>query len=90
MLDQSGNIYGVTLTGGPGPCVYNYSGCGTIFELSPSSGGTWTETLLHTFNGTTDGSLPYGNLSIDRMGRLYGTTQAGGTKNYGTVFRVLP
>jgi uncharacterized repeat protein (TIGR03803 family) len=90
VLDKSGNIYGVTYTGGPGSCIFNYPGCGTVFEVSSSADGTWTEKLLHTFDGTTDGEFPYGGLTIDRMGRLYGTTTSGGSKNFGTVFRVLP
>lgn len=88
--DPAGNLYGVTYTGGPGNCNFNGPGCGTVYELSPSSGGTWTEKLLHTFGWYTDGGFPYGGLTIDRHGTLYGTTQDGGAKGFGTVFRMLP
>jgi uncharacterized repeat protein (TIGR03803 family) len=90
--DPAGNLFGVTYTGGPGNCSFSpsNSGCGTVYEISSSTGGTWTETLLHTFSGSSDGQFPYGGLTIDRHGRLYGTTQDGGAKGFGTVFRVLP
>jgi uncharacterized repeat protein (TIGR03803 family) len=52
-----------------------------------------TETLLHSFsfneNGK-DGSTPYATLAIDASGNLYGTTDAGGADNYGTVFEMSP
>lgn len=41
-IDSKGNLYGVTNGGG----AYGY---GTVFELMPSSGGAWTETILHNF-----------------------------------------
>src|SRR5664280_421626 len=36
IIDQSGNMYGTTLAGGCGRCT---SGCGTVYELSPSQIG---------------------------------------------------
>src|SRR5690349_2013505 len=47
VLDTKGNLYGVTEVGG-------VNGAGTVFELSPSSGGTWTKSLLHEFNYVGD------------------------------------
>ena len=47
---------------------------GTVFELSPTGGGGWTETVLHSFGNGTDGSYPYGSLIFDAAGNLYGTT----------------
>jgi uncharacterized repeat protein (TIGR03803 family) len=79
VLDASGNIYGVTYTGG----AY---GDGTVFELSPSGDGAWTETLLHSFNGT-DGDQPEA-VVFGPDGNLYGSTQYGGTSGSGTVFEV--
>src|SRR5271165_1732277 len=50
--DAAGNLYGTTTFGG----TYNY---GTVFELSPTQGGGWTETVLHSFNNNgTDGWYP--------------------------------
>ena len=81
-LDAAGNLYGTTSAGG----VDNY---GTVFELSPSAGGSWTETVLHSFNGY-DGQAPYASLIFDPAGNLYGTTTLGGNLFYGTVFELSP
>ncbi len=56
-MDSSGNLYGTTPTGGlNGGCTD--STCGVVYELSPSVGGGWTETVLYSFKGTTDGGDP--------------------------------
>jgi uncharacterized repeat protein (TIGR03803 family) len=81
-LDAAGNLYGTT-TG------FNASNYGSVFELTPSSGGGWTETVLHTFaSGGTDGQSPYAGLLLDAVGNLYGTTYGGGPHSYGTVFEL--
>ncbi len=85
-IDGQGNLYGTTEDGG----VYSH---GTAFELTPAGGGSWTETILHSFNqtiGGTDGSVPASDLVLDRAGNLYGTTGAGGAYSLGTVFELSP
>ncbi len=77
VLDTNGNVYGVTIDGGDGCGGY---GCGTTFELSPLRNGSWREIVLHDFT-STDGS-PWGALSFDSAGNLYGTTM-GPTINSG-------
>src|SRR5258708_914220 len=83
-VTRAGHIYGAT-SGGGMPCL-----CGTVFELSPNSGGGWVETILYTFAGGNDGELPYGGFLRSSAGSLYGTTLAGGTANKGTVFEIIP
>jgi uncharacterized repeat protein (TIGR03803 family) len=78
--DASGNLYGVTLWGGP-------YGSGTVFELSPMPGGGWSEKIIHGFNHT-NGANPYGTLLLDAHGNLYGTTSVGGAHSYGTAFEL--
>lgn len=72
--DSAGNLYGTTQQGG----VYGpvYGGYGTVYELSPPSvaGGAWTESVLYSFQGTTDGKGPRAALVRDNHGNLYGTT----------------
>ncbi len=46
-----------------------------------------TMIVLHPFSGP-DGSSPSAGLVMDRGGNLYGTTGAGGTNDYGTVFKL--
>lgn len=87
--DAAGNLYGATLQGGGSGC--NGFGCGTVFELTPSAGGTWTETVLHSFGTGTDGQAPSAvTLTMDSSGNLYGTTSLGGSYSYGTAFELAP
>ena len=46
---------------------------GTVFKLAPNQDGSWTESVLHSFNGS-DGAFPYAGLIFDAAGNLYGTT----------------
>lgn len=83
IFDNAGNIFGTTSGGG---CE---AGCGTVFELTPSSHG-WTETQIHTFgNGNDDGLEPATALTFDTYGKLYGTTLYGeAKKSLGTAFQL--
>jgi uncharacterized repeat protein (TIGR03803 family) len=65
------------------------SGNGTVFELTKNSDGTWTESVLYSFAGGTDGATPYAGLTFDTSGNLYGTTQDGGASSAGTVFQLV-
>jgi uncharacterized repeat protein (TIGR03803 family) len=81
LFDSAGNLYGTTAAGG------NY-GQGTAFELSPASGGGWTEKIIWSFGNGTDGANPEGSLVSDSAGNLYGTTERGGVQNSGTVYEL--
>ena len=83
IFDQAGNLYSTTNLGG----AYGY---GTVFQLTPNGDGSWTERVLHSFNGT-DGNTPTSaSLIFDQSGRLYATTNQGGAYGYGTVFQLTP
>jgi uncharacterized repeat protein (TIGR03803 family) len=85
ILDASGNLFGTTNGGG------DSSGDGVVFELSPNSNGTWTESVIHFFTGGTNGGRsPNGSLVFDSAGRLYGTTSFSGNGGGGLVFRLTP
>jgi uncharacterized repeat protein (TIGR03803 family) len=88
IFDGNGALYGVTAAGGSDPL----SGSGTIFRLSPpvSPGGTWTETVLHSFHQNGGGWGPVGGLALGRNGTLYGTTNFGGTSGAGVAFALVP
>ncbi len=103
IADASGNLYGTTQAGGIAtPC--KFSSCGTVFELSPNSDGTWSETILYYFCSNAlgrqclDGKSPNTGLVFDAAGNLYGTTAGGGegvacsdpTVGCGTVFELSP
>jgi hypothetical protein len=78
ILDRAGNLYGTTSDS-------NAGGYGEVFQLSPpgSPGGAWTETVLYSFQGDTDGASPLGGLLSDSRGNLYGTSTY-------TVFELSP
>ena len=82
IFDQAGNLYGTTTGGG----AYGY---GTVFELAPSQGG-WTEKVLYSFAGGSDGSQPFAGLIFDNAGNLYGTTVYAGAHGWGTVYELTP
>jgi uncharacterized repeat protein (TIGR03803 family) len=86
--DSAGSLYGTTTSGGNG-C--SPSDCGVVFKLTPSSGGKWSQSVLYSFRGYSngDGSSPFAALVLDSAGHLYGTTAYGGTGN-GTVFKLTP
>jgi len=94
ILDAAGNLYGTTNLGGVG----EFGSVGTGYKLTPASGGTWTETILHEFGATpVDGSYPAAGLVSDAQGNLYGTTIEGGGPDVqnadgpigqGTVFKL--
>jgi uncharacterized repeat protein (TIGR03803 family) len=88
-FDDSGNLYGTTSEGGGNGCSFNF-GCGTVFELSPTAKGPWTETVLHRFVAQPDGLSPMGGLLPDTKGNWYGTTGSGGADGDGTVFKLTP
>jgi uncharacterized repeat protein (TIGR03803 family) len=88
VLDSDGNLYGTTVAGGD-LTTCNGLGCGTVFELTPNEGGSWTETVLHKFHGT-DGWYPDASMIFDAAGNLYGTTGGGGIHDSGTVFELMP
>jgi uncharacterized protein YceK len=92
ILDASGALYGTTFVGGNN-CSAN-EGCGTVFGLTPPAAGqtVWTESVLHRFQGGSDGAYPSGGVITDTSGALYGATGEGGTGCYGcgTVFKLTP
>ena len=73
-LDAQGNVYGATIPGG------------TAFELQPAN-GSWSFNLLHTFTGYAG---PSDSLTMDAAGNLYGTSEADGLYQEGTVFKLTP
>ncbi len=84
-FDTAGNLYGTTAEGGSGHACP--AGCGAVYELTPSGGG-WTENVIYSFQGGSDGKYPSAGLALDNAGNLYSTTSGGGKYGYGTVFEL--
>jgi uncharacterized repeat protein (TIGR03803 family) len=73
-----GALYGTTLEGGAG----EYGG--TVFKLTSNDSG-WTESVLWRFNSFDgDGESPWGSVTVDKHGVIYGTTVNGGYTQSGT------
>jgi uncharacterized repeat protein (TIGR03803 family) len=87
--DASGALYGTTEDGGE-------NNLGAVFKLTPPSGGkgSWSESVLYSFTGYTDGQYPVASLIFDGNGALYGTTVSGGVGagqcGCGTIFQLTP
>ena len=77
-----GNMYGTTLSGG-------WNNAGTVFEITTNG----NLSILYSFTGGDDGYMPSGGLIRGLDGRLYGTTQYGGTNDtasggLGTIYAI--
>lgn len=84
--DSKGNLYGTDPSGGDQRCS---GGCGTAFQMTPNSDGTWTYHVLHRFGSfKNDGILPVAGLVLDAAGNAYGATVAGGEYNCGNIFKL--
>ncbi len=88
-IGPDGAPYGTTVGGGD-------RGQGTVFKLRPPATACktalcpWTETVLHRFSGSPDGSNPFAAVAFDNAGNLYSTTLFGGSFDNGTVFKLTP
>src|SRR5581483_4205400 len=86
LFDGDGKLYGTTYGGGANQA-------GMVYELTPETAGGWTEQPLFNSGATaTAAAPPYAGLIFDGAGRLYGTTEYGGTHGSastgGTVFEI--
>jgi len=88
-MNSGGALVGTCSRGGS-------KGYGTVYELIPTKTGEWTEKILHSFTGRSDGNGPYTGVVIDTHGVVYGTASEGGTgtgcgaDGCGTVIEILP
>ncbi|MGO9086045.1 MAG: choice-of-anchor tandem repeat GloVer-containing protein [Terriglobales bacterium] len=93
VLDAAGNIYGTAPVGGSSTatlCVTVYTaGCGVVFKLKPNSNGSWSYSVIHSFNWGIDGATP-GPVIFDASGNLYGETAFGSTFGNGLIFKLTP
>jgi uncharacterized repeat protein (TIGR03803 family) len=83
LFGKGGELFGTTWQGGD----FSF---GTVFKLTPSPNGVWTETIVYSFTGGQDGGNPYASVIMDSAGSLYGTAYDGGQYGLGTVFKIEP
>lgn len=78
VADKSGNLYAATKAGG------SSGGYGALDELAPDG----TLTVLHIFQGPTDGEYPNRGFIDLGTNEFYGTTYTGGPDGWGTVYEI--
>ena len=84
---SDGNFYGTTSGGGANDNNNCLWGCGTVFKINPAG----KLTTLYSFceqSSCTDGEGPQAPVVEGSDGNFYGTTEAGGAKGLGTVFKM--
>lgn len=82
VLDQAGNLYGTAEN-------YGAYGYGVVFKVTPNADGSWTESVLHSFDNG-DGMAVVSGLIFDADGNLNGTAADGGSAGAGMVFQLTP
>jgi uncharacterized repeat protein (TIGR03803 family) len=87
IFGSDGSLYGVTQYGG----ACNQYCSGVVFKLS-SIGGSWSESVIYSFQGGADGYVPNA-VTLGPDGNLYGTTSRGGSglfcQGCGTIFQLV-
>lgn len=80
----NGVLYGTTSAGA--------LGFGTVFSLTPPSGGgtRWGLSTLYSFTNANDGGAPIAGVARAKDGTLYGTTLGGGADRLGVIFSLTP
>jgi uncharacterized repeat protein (TIGR03803 family) len=85
-LDSHGDLYGTTVTGGSGGCD---GGCGVVYKLTHAH-GSWSQSVLYSFTGGSDGAGPGSPVVFDKQGNLFGTAPTKGAKGFGTIYELKP
>jgi len=91
VLDQHGNLFGTTVSGGADLTGCTPYGCGAAFELVPKN-GRWIQNLFYNFPLLSNGAFPdpQGPIVMDSSGNLYGTRSSGddGSCNCGQIYQL--
>ncbi len=83
MTTLNGTLYGITNFGGGATNV------GIVYSLTPGAAGQpYTESIIHTFNGTTDGGVP--QYIVAYGGDLYVSLSNNGANQGGTMVKLTP
>jgi hypothetical protein len=91
VADAAGNFYGTTYFGGAFSCGLGFPSCGTVFKLTPSPSGGYTESVIWSFQ-PGQGAVPV-SVVPDASGSLYGVARNTNADDYtpgGTVFKLTP
>jgi len=87
LVAKDGSLFGTTSGGGPRQG-------GIVYQLVPpvNPGDPWTQNILYSFTGGFDGGGPFAGVIMDTQGRIFGTTESGGTGTLsgGVIFMLTP
>ncbi|MBV9989767.1 MAG: hypothetical protein JOZ72_00615 [Alphaproteobacteria bacterium] len=81
LYDGTSPLYGTTVNGGS-------QNQGTVYTLTPGA-TKWTQKVIHNFcseASCADGGQVDAPVTVDAMGRVFGTTTVGGDYNHGNIF----
>ena len=79
VMDNQGNLYGTTSTGGNPSCL-----CGVVYKLTPQG----DEMVLYTFTDAQEGFGPMAGVVTDGTGNLYGISVTSGAYQLGNIFKI--
>jgi hypothetical protein len=81
---SAGNLYGTTSIG--------HKNAGAVYQLTPPAkkNGAWTETTLYTCSTSNGPYHPTAGVIFDNAGNAYGTSEVGGVRGLGDVFKLKP
>ena len=83
VMDPAGFLWGTTVFGG-------LEGLGTVFKINREDGAFTSLVEFSGPSGDLVGANPQSSLFQHPVGAWYGTTEAGGASNQGTVFKISP
>jgi len=86
IIDNTGNVFGITTQGGTADAAKCPQGCGLVFKVTPGGSESTAYSFCSQAN-CTDGAAPAG-LTIDSNNNIFGTTNVGGLRKHGTIFEL--
>ncbi len=84
-FDTEGNLYGTTDVGGPNYCR-GPNACGVLFKMTTPI-QEWNQSVIWDFEQSS-GSSPYGGMTFDASGNIFGVTTGGGSGDFGTFYEM--
>jgi hypothetical protein len=91
VVGPGGVLYGATFAGGSVASPTGYAS-GVVYSLTPpaSAGAAWGYQVLHSFDYYNGGFGPWGGVTLDPSGVLYGTTNGSNQYSPGVMYKISP
>jgi len=85
-FDAQGDLYGTTDVGGPNYCRNVPNSCGVLYKLTTPI-QEWNQSVIWDFEESS-GNSPYGGITFDASGNIFGVTTVGGSADLGTFYEM--